>query len=100
MFELQRLPIKINTEPPAKKELIGIIKKMKNGKSANDIQIEYIKHSLDCKEFLNELVDLYRTTYGQLKQFQKNGDTLNLSLYGKVRVKEKRTTRKHTEEYK
>ena len=42
MFELQRLPIKINTEPPAKKELIGIIKKMKNGKSANDIQIEYI----------------------------------------------------------
>ena len=72
-----------------KKELIAINESMKNG---------YIEHSLDCKEFLNELGNLYR--YERLDQFQKSGDATNLLLYGKVEVKEKRLIQKHIEEYK
>ena len=36
---------------------------MKNGKSANDVPIEFIKHSLESHEFVNEITKLYETIW-------------------------------------
>ena len=48
-----------NVEPPASDELITIIKKLKNGKAANDIPAEFIKAALSSKEFTAEMLSLY-----------------------------------------
>ena len=49
----------INVEPPTSDELITIIKKLKNGKAANDIPAEFIKAALSSKEFAAEILSLY-----------------------------------------
>ena len=36
---------------------------LKNGKAANDLPIAYIKCSMDCQEFVNEMVKLYKTIW-------------------------------------
>ena len=43
---------------------------MKNGKSATDIPMECIKHAMNCKEFSDELVELYATIW-ETKQIPK-----------------------------
>ena len=54
---------KIDTSPPGKHELYLIIKKLKSGKAANDIPIEYMKCALENPLFLSEMVELYRTVW-------------------------------------
>ena len=44
-------------------ELRTVIKKLKNGKSASDIPISFIKHALASTEFANELLKLYETVW-------------------------------------
>ena len=39
------------------------IKTLKNGRTANDIPTEYIKAAAENKEFLEEMVKLYRTIW-------------------------------------
>ena len=61
--KLQRTSIQIDTTSPTKEELLSVINKLKDGKSANDIPIEYIKHSLGSEEFVNEITKLYETIW-------------------------------------
>ena len=53
----------IKTGPPDMAELKTVIQKLKNGKSANDISIDFIKHALDCNHFAIELLKLYQTVW-------------------------------------
>ena len=61
--KLQRTSIQIDTTSPTKEELLSVINKLKDGKSANNIPIEYIKHSLGSEEFVNEITKLYETIW-------------------------------------
>ena len=49
--------------PPGEKEIIDIIKNLKERKSANDIPIAFIKCAIDSKEFVTEIVNLYQTVW-------------------------------------
>ena len=53
--KLQNINLEINSEPPTANELVSTIKKLKCGKSSNDIPVEYIKHSLESKSLLTKL---------------------------------------------
>ena len=57
--KLQNVNLEINSEPPTTNELVSTIKKLKCGKSSNDIPVEYIKHSLDSKKFVDEITKLF-----------------------------------------
>ena len=63
IVKLQQTTIPIDTDAPSKKEVVNTIKRMKNGKSANDVPIEFIKHSLESHEFVNEITKLYETIW-------------------------------------
>ena len=57
-------------------------------KSANDILAEYVKHAIDCKEFLNEMVELYKTIWVTNKMSTKWDHSKLVALRkGKVRSK-------------
>ena len=61
---LQELPENLmKTSAPDMEELKSTIKTLKNGRSANDIPTEYIKAAAENKEFLEEMVTLYRTIW-------------------------------------
>ena len=61
---LKNIPENIlSTAPPDRNELTTIIKSLKNGKTANDIPTAYIKHAIDCSEFMDEMVKLYKTVW-------------------------------------
>ena len=47
--------------PPDESEICSVIKKLKDGKSTNDVPSSFIKNALGCLEFKNELVRLYAT---------------------------------------
>ena len=49
----------INSGPPDEKEIIDVIRKLKDGKSASNVPSAFIKHALDCEEFKAEIVKLY-----------------------------------------
>ena len=51
----------INAAAPEEKNLR--YEKLKNGKSANDIPIGYIKCALENEEFLNEMTMLYKSVW-------------------------------------
>ena len=53
----------IKTGPPDMAELRTVIKKLKNGKSANDIPIDFIKHALDNNHFALMLLKMYHTVW-------------------------------------
>ena len=53
----------MTTTPPDKNEVLSTIKSMKNGKAANDVPIEYIKCATECAEFMDEMVNLYKTVW-------------------------------------
>ena len=48
---------------PDLEEIQTVIKSMKNGKSATDVPMECIKHAINCKEFSDELIQLYATIW-------------------------------------
>ena len=53
----------INVEPPTMSELTNILKKLKRGKSANDIAPAFIKCSLESNEMMEEILNLYRIVW-------------------------------------
>ena len=53
----------INTNAPTILELKNILKKLKGGKSANDIPPVFLKCALDSEEMIQELVKLYKLVW-------------------------------------
>jgi len=53
----------IKTSPPSKDEVLEVVKKLKDGKAANDIPTAFVKHATESKEFLEELTCLYETVW-------------------------------------
>lgn len=53
----------IKSGPPDLNELTTVIKKLKDGKSANDIPSVFIKHAIDNEKFAKEMVLLYNTVF-------------------------------------
>ena len=62
--ELQKIKCEdIKISPPDKGEVLEVVKKLKDGKAANDIPTAFIKHATENEEFLNELTSLYETVW-------------------------------------
>ena len=53
----------INIEPPTMSELVNILKKLKGGKSANDIAPAFIKCALESNEMMEEILNLYKVVW-------------------------------------
>ena len=53
----------LNVKPPEEKEIIKIIKNLKERKSSNDIPIAFIKCAADSKVFVAEIVQLYQSVW-------------------------------------
>jgi len=53
----------LNILPPEEKEIIDIIKNLKERKSANEIPIAFIKCAIDNKDFVSEIVKLYQSVW-------------------------------------
>ena len=66
----------IKVGPLNEAEIINVIKKLKEGKSTNDIPSTFIKNALSCNEFREELMKLYKTTWETLL-IPRIGDILN-----------------------
>ena len=49
--------------PPEKKELLDVISKLNDGKSASDIPTACIKYALNSNEFVNEMLKLYESIW-------------------------------------
>ena len=56
----------LNTSPPNAAEITTTIKKLKDGKSSNDVPIAFIKHAIDNPKFMDEMVKLYATIWETL----------------------------------
>ena len=56
----------IKVGPPDESEILCVIKKLKDGKSTNDVPSSFIKCALGCLEFKNELLKLYTTIWETL----------------------------------
>ena len=46
-----------------KKEIVEVIKNLKEAKASNDIPIAFIKCATDSKEFITEIVQLYQSVW-------------------------------------
>ena len=57
---LINVPTDFNSLPPEKYEIIETLRKIKNGKSSNDIPAEYLKSAIDSDEVIEEMCKLYR----------------------------------------
>ena len=53
----------IKVGPPDEGEILCVIKKLKDGKSTNDVPSSFIKSALGCLEFKKELLKLYATIW-------------------------------------
>ena len=53
----------IKVGAPDESEICSVIKKLKDGKSTNDVPSSFIKSALGCLEFKKELVRLYATVW-------------------------------------
>ena len=54
---------KLNVMPPEEKEIVEVIKNLKETKASNDIPIAFIKCATDSKEFITEIVQLYQSVW-------------------------------------
>ena len=62
--KLQQVKIDdIKTAPPDHDELREVLKKLKNGKAANDIPAEYLKYAANSNELISEMESLYNTIW-------------------------------------
>ena len=60
--KLQEITLRgVDTGPPNRAEILGVIKKLKREKSANDVPAAYLKHLTEYDEFVNEMVLMYST---------------------------------------
>ena len=53
----------VDTGPPNHAEILGVMKKLKRGKSANDVPAAYLKHLMEYDEFVNKMVHMYSTIW-------------------------------------
>ena len=57
---LQQIPIDmIKIDPPSEDEIKNVLKKLKNGKSANDIPAEFFKYAHQSPELIAEMEKLF-----------------------------------------
>ena len=56
----------IQTSAPDLNEIRSTLKKLKNGKSANDIPAEYLKYAESSDEYVNEMVKMYKMVWTTL----------------------------------
>ena len=61
----------IHSEAPNKTEIIDTLKRLKNGKSSNDVPPLYLKSAIESKEVIDELANLYKTIWMTEKLPQK-----------------------------
>ena len=62
--KLQNVSINgIKTSSPDKDELRKVLKKLKNGKAANDIPAEFLKYAESSDEFINEMHSLFTSIW-------------------------------------
>ena len=71
----------INTLPPDSSEIKAALKKLKNGKAANDIPAELLKNAVDDEEFLSELTRLYSDVWTQNKVPSQWGHSRLVALW-------------------
>lgn len=64
---LREVQENVNVDPPSSQELEEVIRRLKNGKTSNDIPTIFIKSALHSKEFLREMTALYREIWNTLK---------------------------------
>ena len=53
----------MNIDPPDIEELDSVVKSLKNGKSANDVPVEFVKCAMECDEFKLEMVQLFQSIW-------------------------------------
>ena len=63
VHKLQNIPANFNVLPPEKKEIIDLLRRLKNGKSTNDLQAIYLKTAIESNDVIEELVELYKTVW-------------------------------------
>ena len=61
--KLKEIPADFDTLPPEKEEILNTLKRLKNGKSANDLPAIYIKSALQSVELINEILSLFKTIW-------------------------------------
>ena len=67
VHKLQSIPVNFNILPPEKKEIIDLLRRLKNGKSSNDLQAIYLKAAIESNDVIEELVELYKTVWSTKK---------------------------------
>ena len=60
---LKEIPADFNTLPPEKAELVSALKRLKNGKSSNDLPAIYLKSALESEDIINEILKLFKTIW-------------------------------------
>ena len=58
ILNLKEVSTEINTKPHDKAEIITTLKRLKNGKSSNDIPTIYLKSAVESPEIIDELIKL------------------------------------------
>ena len=71
----------MNTLPPENGEIKTALKKLRNGKAANDIPAELLKNAVENEEFLNELTRLYSDVWTQNKVPDQWGHSRLVALW-------------------
>ena len=71
----------MNTSPPESDEIKSALAKLKNGKAANDIPAELLKHAVENEEFLKELTRLYFDVWTQNKVPEHWGHSRLVALW-------------------
>ena len=62
--DLRNIPAQeLKSGPPDEKELLDVIRNLKDGKSSNNIPIEFIKYSLGSKDFISEMIKLFKSIW-------------------------------------
>ena len=79
--KLKEVPADFNKLPPEKDEIVGILKKLKNGKSSNDLPAVYLKSAIESEELINEILNLYKTVWLSKKIPSKWGHSKLVTIW-------------------
>ena len=79
--KLKEVPADFNKLPPEKDEIVGILKKLKNGKSSNDLPAVYLKSAIESEELINAILNLYKTVWLSKKIPSKWGHSKLVTIW-------------------
>jgi len=80
--KLQNIPADgLNTDPPKKDEILDVLKKLKNGKAANDMPTIYLKYAIKCEAIVLELEKLYEAVWHTHKIPDKWSHTTLIAIW-------------------